>query len=230
MNSRCFLFFSIVPTLHPMNDLQSGRVLIEPHFLPTLEFFCLIMPYGEILLDYHSHYVKQSFRNRTIINTSNGVQTLVVPVTNKNNRTPLWQVQTSETENRKLSRWRSIESAYRNSPYFEFYSDDLKKILLGSDNSLVNLNRSILAICLDWLSWSKKIENTTGFVENFNGADKRNVLNAKSSFETRSFMVPAPYKQVFGEVFLKNLSVLDLIFCCGPASSEILSKSRFYHG
>jgi hypothetical protein len=134
-------------------------------------------------------------------------------------------VQASETENWRISRWRSIESAYRNSPYFEFYADDLKKILLGSDNSLVNLNRSLLEICLDWLSWKKKLESTAGFVENFNGADKRNVLNAKSSFETRNFMVPVPYKQVFGEVFLKNLSVLDLIFCCGPASSDILIKS-----
>jgi len=208
-----------------MNDLQTGRILIEPHFLPNLEFFCLIMPYDEIILDYHSHYVKQSFRNRTIINTSNGVQTLVVPVTNKNNRTPLHMVQASETENWRISRWRSIESAYRNSPYFEFYADDLKKILLGSDNSLVNLNGSLLEICLGWLSWKKKLESTAGFVENFNGADKRNVLNAKSSFETRNFMVPVSYKQVFGEVFLKNLSVLDLIFCCGPASSDILSKS-----
>lgn len=211
-----------------MNENKSGRVIIEPHFLPTLEFFCLIMPYDEILLDYHSHYVKQSYRNRTLINTSNGVQTLVVPVTNKNHRTPLLLVHTSETENWRISQWRSIESAYRKAPYFEFYADDLKKVLFGSDSSLVNLNRSILSICLNWLSWEKKIENTTVYVENCDGVDKRDVLNAKSSFESRNLMVPVPYKQVFGEKFVMNLSVLDLIFCCGPGSSEILRRSSSY--
>jgi hypothetical protein len=208
-----------------MPEAQSGRILIEPHFLPTLEFFCLIMPYDVIVLDVHSHYMKQSYRNRALINTSNGAQTLVVPVTNKSNRTPLHEVMTSETENWRISGWRSIESAYRNSPYFEFYADDLKKILLGDEKNLVNLNRSILTVCLNWLAMEKKVECTTGFVETFSGEDKRNVLNAKSSFETRNIMVPVPYKQVFGSVFLKNLSVLDLICCCGPQSTGILHRS-----
>lgn len=208
-----------------MPDAQTGRILIEPHFLPSLEFFCLIMPYEEIILDVHSHYVKQSFRNRALINTSNGVQTLVVPVTNKSNRTPLYQVVTSETENWRISQWRSIESAYRNSPFFEFYADELKKILTGNEKNLVNLSRSVFSVCLGWLGLDKKVECTNGFAETFSGADKRNFLTAKSSFETRDIMMPVPYKQVFGGTFIRNLSVLDLVFCCGPESTGILRRS-----
>lgn len=208
-----------------MSETQSGRILIEPHFLPSLEFFCLILPYDEIILDIHSHYIKQSFRNRTLINTANGVQTLIVPVTNKGNRTPLHEVMTSETENWRISAWRSIESAYRNSPFFEFYADDLKKILLSDEKNLSNLTKSVFLMCLEWLGLKKKVAFTTGFVETFSGEDKRNLISAKSSFETRNIIVPAPYKQVFGSVFIENLSVLDLICCCGPDSTAILRRS-----
>lgn len=208
-----------------MSETQSGRILIEPHFLPSLEFFCLILPFDEIILDIHSHYIKQSYRNRSLINTANGVQTLIVPVTNKGSRTPLHEVMTSETENWRISTWRSIESAYRNSPFFEFYGDDLKKILLGNEKNLSNLNQSILLMCLEWLGLKKSVACTTNFVEAFSGEDKRNIVSPKSSFETREIIVSAPYKQVFGSGFIENLSVLDLICCCGPESTAILHQS-----
>lgn len=201
------------------------RVLIEPHYLPNLEFFAVIFPYDEIVLDVHSHFVKQSWRSRSVVASANGPLMLIVPATQKGNRTPLHEVITAEDSRWRLNHWRTIESAYRNAPFYEYYSDDIKKIILGPEISLHQLNRTILSICLTWLGWKKKITLSASYIENFEGIDLRDHLDAKTSFEKRPYLLPIPYRQVFGNAFAANLSLLDLVFCTGPEASGIVQRS-----
>ncbi|MFZ9503717.1 MAG: WbqC family protein [Cyclobacteriaceae bacterium] len=200
-------------------------VLIEPHYLPNLEFFAAIFPYAEIVLDVHSHFVKQSWRSRSIVASANGPLMLIVPVTHKGNRTPLHEVITAENTRWRLNHWRTIESAYRNAPFFEYYSDELKKLILGPETSLHQINQNILSICLNWLGWNKKVKLSVSFIENFEGIDLRDHLESKVSFEKRPYLQPIPYRQVFGNAFAENMSVLDLVFCTGPEASGILQRS-----
>lgn len=203
-----------------------SRVLIEPHYLPTLEFFSAISNFDEIVLDVHSHYVKQSFRNRTMVNSANGPQTLIIPVTKKTNRTPLFQVECDENYRWRLNHWRTIESAYRKAPFFEFYADDIHQILSQKDRQLSSLNINLLSICLKWLGWTKNIILTTEYLQIFDGTDLRDQIHAKIPCFSRAFFKPRIYKQVFGSSFVANLSVLDLIFCTGPHAPDWLMRSE----
>ncbi|MFM7196138.1 MAG: WbqC family protein [Bacteroidota bacterium] len=203
----------------------SSVMLVEPHYLPTLEFFCAAYPFSEIRLERHAHYVKQGWRNRTIINTANGISMLSVPLANKGNRVPMGEVIIDHSSAWARTHWRTIESAYKNSPFFEHYETDLRNLLTRRHSNLLELNRDILAVFLGWLGWTTIITETGNFEQNPAATDLRDVLRAKIPATQRAFYHPVPYYQVFGNTFAENLSLIDLIFCCGPSSGEILSKS-----
>lgn len=205
---------------------SGDRLLIEPHYLPSLEFFIALSSFSEIILDVHSHYVKQSYRNRALINTANGVQPLIIPVTNRTNRTPLKDIRILEDSRWKLNHWRTIESAYRNAPFFEFYSDDLKNYLFSNQfENLYHFTSGLLSICLKWLGWDKRILFTEAFVENHSGMDMRNQIKSKVGWQERLIYTSVAYRQVFGSAFAANLSLIDLIFCTGPEAAQILIQS-----
>jgi hypothetical protein len=203
-----------------------SRITIETQYLPTLEFFCAIAKADEIVVEHHEHFVKQSYRNHTFINTANGKEKLVIPLTSKGNRTLMKDVKIDYTLNWRNTQWRTIESAYRKSPYYEHYVDDLQKILFTQHTFLVELNHAMLSMCLNWLGWKKIISETvTHDLTIREGIDMRNVLLSKKPYTTRNFFRPAPYTQVFGKTFVENLSLVDLIFCKGPEAATIVRAS-----
>ena len=202
------------------------RVLIETHFLPSLEFFCAVCTADQIDIEYHEHYVKQSYRNHAVVNTANGLHKLVVPLNHKGNRTLIKDVKIDYSQAWVNNFCRTIESAYRKSPYFEHYADDLLKQLSGKHVHLVDLNFHLLELCLKWLGWKKEIIATKTYNKTTATLDLRNVLLSKIPYSARFFYHPVPYTQVFGTGFTGNLSIIDLIFCKGPESPGIIETSR----
>jgi hypothetical protein len=207
-----------------------NRIVIETQYLPSLEFFCVIQPADEIVIEHYEHFVKQSYRSHTFINTANGKEKLVIPLTGKGNRTLIKDVRIDDTLNWRNTQWRTIESAYRKSPYYEHYVDELRKILFTQHNFLVDLNYAMLSMCLHWLGWQKKISVTIAHnLTLADGADMRNVLLSKKSYNIRNFYRPVPYTQVFGKTFVENVSLVDLIFCKGPEAGNLLRASGMNH-
>jgi hypothetical protein len=202
------------------------RVLIETQFLPSLEFFCALLEFDQIEIEHYEHYVKQSFRNHTIINTANGLHKLVVPLASKGNRTHIKDVKIDYSLNRMNNFWRTIESAYRKSPYYEHYAEDLQHELFKRKEFLVELNLDLLELSLKWLRWEKKIVASGEYNKTPIIPDLRNVLISKKPYGLRNFYKPVPYTQVFGTGFVENLSIMDLIFCKGPEAGGIIKASR----
>jgi len=202
------------------------RVLIETQYLPSLEFFCAIAKAEEIKIEAHEYFVKQSYRNHTIINAANGTEKLTVPLTAKGNRIAMKDVKIDHSQNWKTNQWRTLESAYRKSPFYEHYADDLNKILYSPNTYLLDLNIQLLSLCLNWLHWKKELTVTQSYQGSANDfLDLRNVLLSKKSYSTRDFYRPFGYVQVFGSTFVENLSLIDLVFCKGPESGNILHAS-----
>ncbi len=203
------------------------KAVIELHYLPSLAYFSAIRKYEEILLECHEYFVKQTFRNRCQINTSQGRATLVIPVTGKHGKVPVSKVSPDYSQKWLNNHWRAIRAAYGKAPYFEYYADDLHDILYQKHEFLYDLNRALLTMCLRWLRYDLQLGETISYEKQYNqGFDdlRSQLMPGNTEFAERVYR-PVPYHQVFGSTFAANLSVLDVVFCCGPEASRILESA-----
>ena len=202
-------------------------VLVEPHYLPSLEYFCAVRPFDEIRLETSEHFVKQSMRNRCFINTAQGAKMLTVPLAERHGKILTRDVLVELGNQWRNNHWRTIESAYRKAPYFDYYFEDLKLILYKGHVHLAELNRDLMSFCLRHIGFSKKISETLTYdpCEQEDVFDARSFISSKKAFAERRFYKAVRYYQVFGNEFVPNLSIIDLLFCEGPRASEILGAS-----
>lgn len=200
--------------------------LIELHYLPSIAWFSATQPFDTIVLEKHEHFVKQSYRSRCRIVTSQGVQDLTVPLTGKHGKTTITDIKIDHTQKWVNNHWRSIVSAYNNAPFFEYYSDALHNTLYKEHKFLYDLNLELLTICRKWLKLSNPITETMAYekIPPDGIADLRNLVNAKKTASYENFFQPVPYQQVFGHTFAENMSVIDLIFCEGPNARQVITS------
>jgi len=201
--------------------------LIEPHYIPSLEYFCAILPYDEIVLEGYEHFVKQTYRNRCRVNTAHGIKILTVPLINRKGKILTKDVKIQTGKEWRNVHWRTIESAYRKAPFFDHYSDELKKILFIGHEYLIDLNRDLLSFCLRQMEIQKIISASVSYKKERqeNTSDVRNVIIDKKTFDTRNHYRVHAYYQVFGNEFVPDLSFIDLLFCEGPGTREVIKHS-----
>lgn len=208
--------------------MMKQTLLIELHYLPSLEYFVLLDTFDNVAVEQHEHFVKQSYRNRCYINTTQGVAMLTVPLTGKHGKVVIKDIRIDYSQSWQNRQWRSIESAYRNSPYFEHYAEDVNKILYSGSTFLFDLSQQMLSFCLGKLKWDKKISLTDSYSEKGESSffDMRSQVLDRKGYSARDLYLPQSYYQVFGNTFEENLSVLDLLFCAGPDAGKVLRMSR----
>ncbi|MFY7918587.1 MAG: WbqC family protein [Chryseotalea sp.] len=199
-------------------------IVIEAHYLPGIAYFKSLANAELILIEKKEYFVKQSYRSRCHINTEHGRDVLLLPVTNKTGKTLIESVRIDYNQKWLNNHWRTIQSAYAKAPFFEFYADDLHAILFKKNEFLFDLNVELLTMCLKWLRISAKLEETSQYEMYYgeNIIDCRNVFTPKNQPLEESFYPKAIYTQVFGNNFVKPLSLLDLIFCQGPQAKAYL--------
>jgi hypothetical protein len=211
-----------------MTQLRENKmVLIEPHYLPSIEYFCALLPFTEVMLEVNEHFSKQTFRNRSFISTANGKKILTVPLANRHGKLFTKDVVVEPGTQWRNNHWRTIESAYRKAPFFDHYSDELKNILYRGHEKLVDLNIELLSFCLRNIGLHRTISASVSYEQNPNSAisDYRSLISDKKPFMLRSFYRPIPYYQVFGNEFVSNVSVIDLLLCEGPQSMALIRAS-----
>ncbi len=207
----------------------SGKqLLFELQFLPGIEYFSALVKYSNVLFDQHEHFVKQTYRNRCHILGANGTITLIVPVVKGSQKTAMQYVEIDYSHKWVAPLWRSILSAYGKSPFFEFYSDDLKQILMAKPQHLWDLNLQLLSYCLKCLDMDISFTFTDKYFdpEESSISDKRGQIHPKVDFSRNLLYFPYSYTQIFGNKFVPNLSIIDLLFCEGPNAREILKRSE----
>ena len=202
--------------------------LIDLHFLPSLEYFCVLQKFDHIILEKHEHYIKQSYRNRCHINTSNGTHALTVPLTEKHGKVFVKDVRIDSSTKWQNIHWRTLQSAYKKAPFFEHYEENLHKLICKDHRFLFDLNLALLSFCLTSLRSGLKVSESVAYEKNMNPAvlDLRSVIQAKKSYSERSYYKAVPYTQVFGNMFVPNLSLIDLLFCEGPNAGRLIRASE----
>lgn len=199
--------------------------LIEYQYFGPVISFVMASRCSNIILEQCEHWQKMSFRNRCQILTANGVVNLTVPVVGgRNQRGPTAGVAIDYGQPWQQQHWRSLESAYNNSPFFSHYADGLKPIVFTPFEQLVSLNQATLAWILLALKWPHQILQTTTFERTATA----NTPDCRGRFlPSNRLGVPLqPYQQVFEKPFEANLSILDLLFNLGPLAGLYLAQNQ----
>lgn len=199
----------------------------ELHYLPSLAFFTAIRDASVLMAERWEHFEKQSYRNRCYINTPHGTTTMVIPLTGKHGKTRIHEVRIDYSQKWLNNHWRTICSAYGKAPFFEYYAHDLHEVLTRRHVFLYELNLELLTLCLRWLRCEIEIRETLSYQTEYPADiyDIRNRIHPKDTAYIKRIYKPVPYHQVFGNSFADNLSIVDLVFCCGPEASRILRES-----
>lgn len=206
---------------------MAASLLIELHFLPSIEYFCAIHSFDKLVLERYEHFQKQSYRNRCHVLTANGKQRITVPLVSTHKKILITDVEIDYGSRWHIIFWRTLQSAYTKAPYFEHYGDDLHRELFSKPKFLFDLNQRLLSLCLQWLRWNKPVSESVAYLDAVPADffDARNSISAKKDFQERSWYHPQPYQQVFGNNFVPNLSLLDVIMSEGPAASDLVKAS-----
>tara|TARA_B110000971_G_scaffold196807_1_gene212217 strand:+ start:746 stop:1360 length:615 start_codon:yes stop_codon:yes gene_type:complete len=195
--------------------------LLYPTYFPNVASYIVMAKTEKIEFEVQDSYQKQTYRNRCYIYGANGKLGLHIPVQySQNNRQNTSEILIDNTTNWQSIHWKSIESAYKTSPFFEYYEDDLTSLFTTKKKYLLNFNLECIEVINSCLNLYFDYSKTLQFNKEANEKDYRHLVNARKETQIKTTL----YMQVFQEKhgFIHNLSVLDLLFNEGPNAKNFL--------
>ena len=203
--------------------------LLQTTYFGPIQWYQKLYRYDHCLIEQYDSYQKQTFRNRCIIATANGMQALTIPVENgkgemRNEKCLMRDVRISDHNQWRRVHWNALQSAYSESPFFDYYTDDIRPFFEQKYEFLVDFNEAIRQKICELIDIHPSVEHTSSYTSTISHqtsdiVDYRDVIHAKHPLPDATF-VQKKYWQVFQHKhgFLSNLSILDLLFCMGPES------------
>ena len=209
--------------------------LLQTTYFGPVQWYQKLKRYDHCVIEQYDSYQKQTYRNRCVIATANGLQALTVPV----DHSPLTidhvqckDLRISDHNQWRRVHWNALQSAYSESPFFEYYADDIRPFFEQKYEFLIDFNEAIRQKMCELLDIETSVSYSSGFmvqgswfrvqgsgfrVQGSGFKDFREVIHAKHPQDDPEFQ-PRSYWQVFQHRygFQPNLSILDLLFCMGP--------------
>jgi len=210
--------------------------LLATTYFGPVQWYQKLYRYDRVLIEHHESFIKQTYRNRCVIATTQGPQALTVPVDTTN--PTVGQVRLSDHGNWRHQHWQALQSAYGESPFFLYYEDDLRPFFIERRwERLTDFNEAICLKMCELLDIRPQLQHTADFclpatvgtgsqsvpavvlADGTEADDYRQVINPKHPLPDSCF-TPRPYYQVYAQKhgFLPNLSILDLLMNMGPES------------
>ena len=202
-------------------------IVLNTAYFPPIQYFSKIAQSDSIVLEANENYLKQSYRNRCYIYGANGKLSLNIPIKKGTQlKTPIRDIEIEYVMPWQKTHWKSIESAYQSSPYFEFYVDELAPFFEKQHRFLFDLNLEIIEYLIEALDIETNIELSTEYIScnEFEVEDFREIIHPKKDIALDPHFTAKEYTQVFSDKhgFAPNLSVLDLLLNLGPEASGYL--------
>ncbi|MFH0842707.1 MAG: WbqC family protein [Bacteroidota bacterium] len=192
-----------------------GKVLLSTAYLPPVEYFARIIDAEEVQIEREENYIKQTYRNRCYVLSSNNPHPLTVPVMQGSfHKTPVKEIRIDYSKRWQQVHIGALVAAYRSSPFFIYYFDTLEKIILSGHELLIDLNCDLLNALLEMLDLKVKLSWTADFTP---AGETGNDFRFSISPKKESAYKPKKYIQVFDYPSdpKPGLSMVDLIFNTG---------------
>jgi hypothetical protein len=202
-----------------------SNFIIHPSYFPSISHFVAIAKADIVTFEMEDNFQKQTNRNRMYIYSPNGIQLLNVPIKHtKEAHQRTKEVKLETAFDWQKQHFKSLEAAYRTSPFFEYFEDDIRPIFEKQHTFLMDLNMETMAVVSKCLGLQFDYDETPEYFHDVKDKrDLRSLINGKkdnSVFES--------YIQVFGDKhgYLNNLSILDLLFNEGRYALDYLKKQQ----
>jgi len=199
------------------------ELIFPSAYFPNVEYFYRLLHCQKIQVSIADVFEKQTYRNRCVILNANGLQKLTVPVIRSSDEfKTMGETRISYAEDWQKNHLRSIESAYRRTPYYEYYCDGIEEILMTNYECLIDLNMSLTGYLVDKTGLSCAIAKDTLY--RLPNQEELKLIDPKlpSQFNTKTYL--QTFSDRFG--FQNNLSMLDLLFNEGPNSISVIQSSK----
>ncbi len=201
------------------------NILIHPTYFPSISHYIAMIQADSVTFEMEDNFQKQTNRNRMYIYSPNGIQLLNVPVKHSIDKHQKYKdVRIENDFDWQKNHFKSLEAAYRTSPFFEYFEDDFRPLFEKKQEFLMDLNLELFELINS--SLGIKIEakkNTEYFHDVTEYIDFRSLVNGKK--DTTQI---EEYTQVFDDKhgFLNNLSILDLLFNEGRYAVDYLRNQQ----
>lgn len=189
-----------------------SKALLSTTYFGPVQWYQKLYRHCECQIEQYESFVKQTYRNRCVIATEAGAQTLTLPV--EHGAKLMRDIRISDHGEWRHLHWQALKSAYGESPFFEFYADDIRPFFERKWNFLLDYEMEITNKMCELLGVEANVTLTSEFEkEPLDVIDYRNAITPKhpqidADFTSREYY--QVYKQRHG--FIANLSILDLLF------------------
>jgi len=203
------------------------KTIIHPTYFPNIEFFYHLFKSKKLLFEVNDFYQKQTFRNRTLIYSSNGKLNLTIPVKfSSTKKERLRDIKICNDIKWQKNHLKSIQIAYRSSPYFEFFEDHFFLIFEKKEKFLIDISLKSIEIIFKILEKDLEYNITSSYQEDYKLDSDCRDLSKRNKKKIKNFI--KPYHQVFAHEhgFISNLSMIDLVFNEGPNSLTYFKDSN----
>ena len=206
-------------------DQLNSSIIIDIQYFGTINYNKILFSFSNILFEQYESYQKMSFRNRCRVAGSNGVVNLSVPLEKgRGQRELMKDVKISYVDQWPLQHWRTIESCYSRAPFFEFYRDGLAELFRRRETYLLDQNLRIF----EWLQKTLKTQIPVSLSDTYLKNPPAVVTDRRGHFLPKhTDRTGLRYTQVFEDRigFQDNLCILDLLFCTGPETLQLLRNN-----
>jgi hypothetical protein len=199
------------------------KTVLSSVYAGNLWYYSVFAKSSKVYIDGFENFRKQSYRNRCVISSPNGPLKLIIPII-RISKNIVKDVKIDNHQNWRKIHWKSLESSYRSSPYFEFYEEEFKPLYLEKKiEYLLDFNQQLNLVLLRCLNLDTEIIFSDSYIEKEGKInDFRDIIHPSS--KPTETVKKIKYSQVFQESqdFIYNLSVYDLLFNQGPLARQFL--------
>ena len=197
------------------------KSILLPTYFPSLLFWQIILKNNFFWMK-NSYYKKQTLRNRMFIHGANGKLMLSIPIRHSgiNQKRFYDDVSIDSSSDWKKNHFKSIKIAYQSSPYFEFYEEDLKNFYQVETSNLYNFNLKSVELVLKWLEMDTKNRTIDFNIEIYKQSKNIKEIDNREIKKKTNIKYIQTFEDKNG--FIDGLSILDMIFNCGPKTKDYI--------